>query len=247
MLNAKGFHRLHLMTHGAIIKPSIEQLKPLTDNTGMEAITMTQYSMKQGLKQFRQRGVDALITELRQLDTRKVLDPVHARLLSKEDKRKTLNYLMFLKENCTGIIKGRGCADGRKQQSLIIKENASSPTLSLESLLLTCVIDAMERRYVATTDIPGAFMHADMDELVHVRFEGTLAELLVHINTSLNRKYVLIERGSPVLYAKLAKALYGTLRAALLFWNNLTQTLISWGFELNKYDKCVANKIINGL
>jgi hypothetical protein len=54
----------------------------------MEAITMTQYSMKQGLKKFGQRGVDALITEIRQLDTRNVLDPVHGRLLSKEDKRK---------------------------------------------------------------------------------------------------------------------------------------------------------------
>jgi hypothetical protein len=54
MFNAKGFHRLHLIIHGAIIKPSIEQLKPLTDNTGMESITMTQYSIKQGLKQFGQ-------------------------------------------------------------------------------------------------------------------------------------------------------------------------------------------------
>jgi hypothetical protein len=153
-------------------------------------------------------------------------------MLSKEDKRKTLNYLMFLKEKRTGIIKGRGCVDGRKQRSLITKENASSPTVSLESLLLTCVIDAMERKYVATTDIPGVFMHVDMDELVHIRFEGTLAEFLVRINPSLYRKYVFIERGSSVLYAKLAKALSGTLRAALLFWNNLTQTLISWGFEL---------------
>jgi hypothetical protein len=142
MLNAKGFHKLHLMIHGASIKPNIEQLKPLTDNTGMEAITMTQYSMKQGLKQFGQRDVDALITELRQIDTRKVMDPIHGRLLSKEDKRKRLNYLIFLKEKRTGIIKGRGCADGRNQQSLITKENTSSPTVSLESLLLTCVIDA---------------------------------------------------------------------------------------------------------
>jgi hypothetical protein len=133
---------------------------------------------------------------------------------------------MFLKEKRTGIIKGGGCADRRKQQSLITKENASSPTVSLESLLLTCVIDAMERRYAATADIPGAFMHADMDELVHIRFEGTLAELLVRINPILYRKYVFIERGSLVLYAKLAKALYSTLRAALHFWNNLTQTLI---------------------
>jgi hypothetical protein len=132
-------------------------------------------------------------------------------------KRKTLKYLMFLKEKRTGIIQGRGCTDGYKQQSLVTKENASSPTVSLESLLLTCVIDAMERRYVATTDIPGAFMLADMDELVHIRFGGTLVELLVRINHTLYQKHVFIERGKPVFYAKLAKALYVTLRAALLF------------------------------
>ena len=49
-----------------------------------------------------------------------------------------------------------------------------------------------------------------------------------------------------MLYAKLAKTLYGTLRAALLFWRNLTQTLVGWGFKINVYDSCVANKIVNG-
>ena len=29
--------------------------------------------------------------------------------------------------------------------------------------VLTCIIDALEKRYVATTDIPGEFMQADMD------------------------------------------------------------------------------------
>jgi hypothetical protein len=46
MLNAKGFHRVHLMTYGATIEPHIENFKPTTDNTGMDAISMTQYCMK---------------------------------------------------------------------------------------------------------------------------------------------------------------------------------------------------------
>ena len=36
------------------------------------------------------------------------------------------------------------------------------------------------------------------------------------------------------------------LQAALLFWRLLSDTLIEWGFKLNEYNKCVANKIING-
>jgi Reverse transcriptase (RNA-dependent DNA polymerase) len=69
---------------------------------------------------------------------------------------------------------------------------------------------------------------------------------LVCINPTLYRKLIFLEKGVPILYAKLAKALYGTLRAALLFWNNLTKTLKDWGFSLNAYDRCVANKNING-
>ena len=41
------------------------------------------------------------------------------------------------------------------------------------------------------------------------------------------------------------KALFGTLRAALLFWRRLSSQLIEWGFEANPYDSCVVNKMIN--
>ena len=44
---------------------------------------------------------------------------------------------------------------------------------------------------------------------------------------------------------KLNKALYGTLRASLLFWRNLTTNLKKWRFTLNPYDECVANQMIN--
>jgi hypothetical protein len=49
-----------------------------------------------------------------------------------------------------------------------------------------------------------------------------------------------------VLYVLLLKALYGTIRAALLFWRKLVGKLQEWGFMTNPYDPCVANKTING-
>lgn len=49
-----------------------------------------------------------------------------------------------------------------------------------------------------------------------------------------------------MLYVELVKALYGTLRAALLFWKLLSSKLQEWGFKINPYDRCVANKMING-
>jgi len=49
-----------------------------------------------------------------------------------------------------------------------------------------------------------------------------------------------------VLYVHLKKALYGTLQAALLFWRLLSSKLQEWGYVINPYDWCVANKIRNG-
>ena len=53
-------------------------------------------------------------------------------------------------------------------------------------------------------------------------------------------------KGKPLLYVQLNKALYGTLQAALIFLKLLSNTLQEWGFSINKYDRCVANKIIKG-
>eukprot|EP00957_Ditylum_brightwellii_P201187 15324460-Ditylum_brightwellii.AAC.1 len=58
-----------------------------------------------------------------------------------------------------------------------------------------------------------------MDDLVDMKIKVSMAELL---------------------------ALYGTMKAALLFWENLANALQEWGFEINPYAWCVANKEING-
>jgi hypothetical protein len=207
---------------------------------------MTQMSMKKGIREFGDAGVDAVLVELQQLHDRKVLEPQSADTMTREEKRAALNYLMFLKKKRSGRIKGRGCADGRKQRVHTKKEDASSPTVSIEAVMLSCVIDAEEGRDVAIIDIPGAFMQVDMDELVHMRLDGRMAELLVRIDPSKYEKYTVYENGKPVIYVILKKALYGTLRAALLFWRRLSEQLLKWGFTANPYDPCVVNKDING-
>jgi hypothetical protein len=108
------------------------------------------------------------------------------------------------------------------------KEDASAPTVSIEAVMLSATIDALEGRDVATVDIPGAFMQADIDEVVHVKFEGEMAEMLVKLDPKLYRKYVKNENGKSVLYVELVlKALYGTLKAVLLFWKLLSKKLVS--------------------
>jgi hypothetical protein len=212
----------------------------------LEATALTQYTLKRGLKEFGNDGLTALGKEMEQLYTRKVSKPVYGNDLTRDQKRASLRYLMFLTKKRCGRIKARGCADGRKQRETTSKEDASAPTVSIEAVMLSAVIDAMEGRDVATVDIPGAFMQADIDEVVHVKFEGEIAEMLVKLDPKLYRKYVRDENGKTVLYVELLKALYGTLKAALLFWKLLSTKLVSWGFVINPYDWCVANKMIDG-
>lgn len=55
------------------------------------------------------------------------------------------------------------------------------------------------------------------------------------------------ENVKQVLYVELQKVLYGTLQAALLFWEHLTEFLTKeLGFTVNPYDSCIVNKEING-
>ncbi len=79
--------------------------------------------------------------------------------------------------------------------------------VAIKSVMLACVIDAEEGRDVATVDIPGAFMQADIDEVVHVKFEGEIAEMLVRLDPKMYQKYVKDEHGKSVLYVELLKAL----------------------------------------
>ncbi len=215
-------------------------------HAALEHTVLTQYSVKKGLRIFGEKGAEAVVKEMKQLHERKVITPRPARMLTREEKQKALEYLMFLKRKRCGRIKARGCADGRKQRLYKTKEETSSPTVATESLLITCAIDAKEGRDVATCDIPGAFMQASMDNVLHMRLVGPLADLLAKVDPDLYSKYIEVENGKAVIYVRLDKALYGTLQAAKLFWEDLSGHLVTHGFVLNPYDECVANKQING-
>jgi hypothetical protein len=201
-----------------------------------ENLATPQMSMNQGIKMFGEAGVQAVKKELEQVHERKVMRPCKHRELTSEQKREALAYLMFLKRKRCGTVKGRGCADGRKQRSYIAKEDASSPAVATESVFLMALIDAEERPEVAVVDIPGAFMQADMDEETFVRIHGKMAELLLEIDPEMYKPCVIYEGKEKVIYVKLLKALYGTLRAARLFWEKLSRQLMDWGFEINPYD-----------
>ena len=98
------------------------------------------------------------------------------------------------------------------------KEDATSPIVFLEAVLLTCVMEANENRDVAIIDIPNAFVQMDWTgDKVIMKLRGRLIELMVRTSPGLYSEYVTMENGKAVLYLEVLKAIYGCLQSALLF------------------------------
>jgi hypothetical protein len=96
--------------------------------------------------------------------------------------------------------KDKGTRMRRWEKTTLIqdqKQETSAPTVAIESMFLTSTIDAKERRYVVTTDIPGAFMQTDVDELIHVRLEGPLVALLAKVIRIYTRSTSWTRKGNP--------------------------------------------------
>jgi hypothetical protein len=110
--------------------------------------------------------------------------------------------------------------------------------------MLSIMIDAREGRDVATADVAGAYLNADMNDFVILKMTGSDLDILCQVNPEYNN-FVEIENGKKVLYLRVLKALYGMVKSALLWYKLFTETLYDIGFRLNPYDACVANSIIN--
>ncbi len=159
-----------------------------------------QHSLEAGLKHFGERGEMAVSKELKQFNVYDVFEPLYADKLSQEEKSKALPSIIFLKEKQDGNVKARSCANGSVQREHVAKEEAAAPTVALESVFVTATIDAKEKREVVTIDIPGAFLHADYEDYVIMKMNGSLAELMVKTDPKIYPIYVTIKKGRQVLY-----------------------------------------------
>ena len=74
---------------------------------------------------------------------------------------------------------------------------------------------------------------------------GKVVEILCQIDPTY-KEYVVEERGQPILYVHITKAIYGLLVLAILFYEKLAIDLQEAGYKINPYNPCVANKMING-
>ena len=103
--------------------------------------------------------------------------------------------------------------NGKPTREWLSKVGSASPTVSLESIFLTSIVDAKEERGVRTCDIPNAFIQASMPEIdnggekVMMKMTGILLESLLELAPETYGPYVVFENGKKVLYLQVLRVL----------------------------------------
>jgi hypothetical protein len=73
-----------------------------------------------------------------------------------------------------------------------------------------------------------------------------MVSMICDIDPEYKKDVVYGKNGRKYLYAKLTKAVYGTLLGAILFYEKLSKQLEDWGYVPNCYDRCTFNKMVDG-
>ena len=202
-------------------------------------------SVRAALRDRGESARTAILDELRQMLTKKVWHGVHVSDLTPAQRARILRMVTFLKDKYTpqnlfDKYKCRTCVDGSDQDHNLY-ENLSSPTATSTSVFSVAAIAATEGRHVMTVDIGGAFLHADIactGVTVHVRLDKIMTQFLLELDSSY-QEFICAD-GTCVV--ELDKALYGTIEAAKLWYDNISAKLVDDGFVPNPYDPCVFNR-----
>ena len=135
------------------------------------------------------------------------------------------------------------CANGAPHCKFLPREEEKSPTITLELLLTTTVIDVYEDRKVATFEVPGAYLKTDLskDNFTLLLLEVKSVGIMCDINPKYKQQ-VRFKDGRKTLYLCIIKSIYGMVESDLL-WHELFVSVLNYmGLHQNMYDMCVSNK-----
>lgn len=203
-------------------------------------------SVRSMMAKHREATIEAVMKELQQMVDKDVFHPVKRMHLSTAQCRKRIRSFMFMKEKYKSDgsfdkLKARLVGGGHMEE--IPAMDISSPTASLEAVLMVAAIAAKEQREVATADVPGAYLNALMREEIVMIIEPLLAQIL----TKIKPEWEEFLDNNGTLNVILKRAMYGCLESARLWYDTMSEFLLSHGFEMNSVERCVFNKTIKGV
>jgi hypothetical protein len=124
---------------------------------------LQQLLVKAALKQWGSDAGMAGQKEVGQLHWRDTFVPKQWTDLSADERSKILESHMFIVRKQSRETKARLVGSGNKQCDYLSKEKSSSPTAATESVLLTSIVNAAEKRDVAIVDIPYVFIQTRVE------------------------------------------------------------------------------------
>jgi len=204
-------------------------------------------TVNQALNKMGKPAVRSIVKEILQMHSKGVWSGVRMKDLSFKQRKSIISSSMFLKEKYRADgtfekLKARLVAGGHQQDRTLFEDGGStSPTISTSSVFILAAIAATENRAVATIDVPGAYLNADMPESEEVLMR--LDPYITRVLTKIAPEYEEFrdEKGRAVV--KLKKALYGCIQSAKLWYEELTGQLMKIGFSKNRMDECVLNRV----
>ena len=121
-------------------------------------------------------------------------------------KKKAENMINPIEENISRrhppdnpVIKGRRVFNGQVKIGLYTKKEMASPTVSQDALFLMSIINTIEGRDKAITDIKGEYLNSKIKDEVLVKFTRKEVDLFCEIDPSL-AEFVVMKRGQKLLY-----------------------------------------------
>ena len=113
-----------------------------------------------------------------------VLMTIYPDALTKGVKQRALRAMNLIKQKCTGSNKGRMCANGAPHWKFVPREEARSPNLSLEVLIMSLTIYAHECQRVTVFDVPVASLQTYLpkDKFLLLMLEDQFWDIMCIIN-----------------------------------------------------------------
>ena len=97
--------------------------------------------------------------------------------------------------------------NGKPTREWLSREESASPTASLEGLVITGVIDTHEGRDIMSSDIPNAFIQAELNrngkERIIMKITGVLVDILIKVAPNEYTGSVVMEKGQKVIYVEI--------------------------------------------
>jgi hypothetical protein len=144
--------------------------------------------LKKAIHNYRKKGYDAALQEMRQSKERRCFIPILQDELKATEKKRAMDLLIFLTEKKDGSIKARHCANGSMQRSYKYKEEVSSLTVYTESTLLT-----------ATCDLPNAFIQTEIEVKDHevnqtiMKIKGVMVDMLCRLDSAYEEFVIIVK------------------------------------------------------